>query len=165
MNIVIIVTGSIVGVAYLTELFISWYSGVEYESYAFINRFSGPYSLAYWTMMTCNVISPQLFWIKKIRRSLIATFILSIVVNIGMWFERYVIVVTSLHNEYEPFAWGIYRPSVIEMSIMVGSFFWFGFWFLLFTRLLPPIAIQELKEVLPPPMRKKRSPEVAEAHQ
>ena len=81
MNIVIIVTGSIVGVAYLTELFISWYSGVEYESYAFINRFSGPYSWSYWIMMTCNVISPQLFWIKKIRRSLIATFILSIVVN------------------------------------------------------------------------------------
>ena len=95
MNIVIIVTGSIVGVAYLTELFISWYSGVEYESYAFINRFSGPYSWAYWMMMTCNVISPQLFWFKKIRTSLTATFLLSIVVNIGMWFERFVIIVTS----------------------------------------------------------------------
>ena len=87
MNIVIIVTGSIVGVAYLTELFISWYSGVEYESYAFINRFSGPYSMSYWIMMTCNVVSPQLFWFKKIRRSLVATFALSIVVNIGMWFR------------------------------------------------------------------------------
>ena len=106
MNIVIIVTGSIVGVAYLTELFISWYSGVEYESYAFINRFSGPYSMSYWIMMTCNVVSPQLFWFKKIRRSLVATFALSIVVNIGMWFERYVIIVTSLHRDYRPLILG-----------------------------------------------------------
>ena len=111
MNIVIIVTGSIVGVAYLTELFISWYSGVEYESYAFINRFSGPYSWAYWIMMTCNVISPQLFWFKKIRRSLIATFALSIVVNIGMWFERYVIIVTSIHRDYDPSSWGEFHPT------------------------------------------------------
>jgi molybdopterin-containing oxidoreductase family membrane subunit len=115
-------------------------------------------------MISCNVICPPLFWFKRIRTSMLAVFIISIFVNIGMWFERYVIVVTSLHHEYEPFAWGIYRPSIVEMSIMVGSFFWFGFWFLLFTRLLPPIAIQELKEVLPPPMRKKKSTSEAEAH-
>ena len=94
MNIIIMLTGSLVGTAYLTELFISWYSGVEYESYAFINRFSGPYWWAYWSMMTCNVISPQLFWFKKIRTNLMATFILSLVVNTGMWFERFVIIVT-----------------------------------------------------------------------
>ena len=87
-------------------------------------------------------------------------FVISIFINIGMWFERYVIVVTSLHHEYEPFAWGIYRPSVTEMCILFGSFCWFGFWFLLFTRLLPPIAIQELKEVMPAPMRRPRT----EAH-
>jgi Ni/Fe-hydrogenase subunit HybB-like protein len=93
MNIVIIVTGSMVGVAYLSELFISWYSGVEYEAYAFLNRATGPYMIAYYAMMTCNVISPQLFWFKKIRTNLHLTFILSIVVNIGMWFERFVIIV------------------------------------------------------------------------
>ena len=88
MNIVIMVTGSIVGTAYITELFISWYSGVEYEAYAFLNRATGPYWWAYWSMMTCNVISPQLMWIRKLRRSLLFTFFISIVVTIGMWFER-----------------------------------------------------------------------------
>jgi molybdopterin-containing oxidoreductase family membrane subunit len=92
MNIIVMVTGSIVGVAYITELFMAWYSGVEYEQYAFLNRTSGPYWWAYATMMTCNVISPQLFWFKKIRTSIAASFILSIVVNIGMWFERFVIL-------------------------------------------------------------------------
>ena len=96
MNIVIIVTGSIVGIAYLTELFMAWYSGVEYEQYAFYNRVTGPYWWAYWSMMTCNVISPQLFWFKKIRTNIAATFIISIIVNIGMWFERFVIIVTCL---------------------------------------------------------------------
>ena len=148
MNIVIIVTGSIVGVAYLTELFISWYSGVEYESYAFINRFSGPYSLAYWTMMTCNVISPQLFWIKKIRRSLIATFVLSIVVNIGMWFERYVIIVTSLHRDYLPSSWGEFYPTAIDIGIFIGTLGIFSTLFLMFTRFFPVLALNELKTIL-----------------
>ena len=148
MNIVIIVTGSIVGVAYLTELFISWYSGVEYESYAFINRFSGPYSIAYWTMMTCNVISPQLFWFKKIRRSLIATFILSIVVNIGMWFERYVIIVTSLHRDYVPSSWGEFVPTVVDIGIFIGTLGIFSTLFLMFTRFFPVLALNELKTIL-----------------
>jgi len=91
MNIVIMITGSIVGVAYITELFIAWYSGVEYEQYAFLNRATGPYAWAYWSMMTCNVMSPQFFWFKALRRNIAFTFILSIVVNIGMWFERFVI--------------------------------------------------------------------------
>ncbi len=148
MNIVIIVTGSIVGVAYLTELFISWYSGVEYESYAFINRFSGPYSIAYWTMMTCNVISPQLFWFKKIRRSLIATFILSIVVNIGMWFERYVIIVTSLHRDYLPSSWGEFVPTAVDIGIFIGTIGIFSTLFLMFTRFFPVLALNELKTIL-----------------
>jgi len=148
MNIVIIVTGSIVGVAYLTELFISWYSGVEYESYAFINRFSGPYSIAYWTMMTCNVISPQLFWFKKIRRSFVATFILSIVVNIGMWFERYVIIVTSLHRDYLPSSWGEFIPTATDIGIFVGTLGIFLTLFLSFTRFFPVLALNELKTIL-----------------
>ena len=97
MNIIIMVTGSIVGVAYITELFIAWYSGVEYEQFAFLNRATGPYWWAYFLMMTCNVVSPQIMWIKKIRTSIIISFIISIVVNVGMWFERFVIIVTSLH--------------------------------------------------------------------
>ena len=148
MNIVIIVTGSIVGVAYLTELFISWYSGVEYESYAFINRFSGPYSIAYWTMMTCNVISPQLFWFKKIRRSFVATFILSIVVNIGMWFERYVIIVTSLHRDYLPSSWGEFIPTATDVGIFIGTLGIFLTLFLSFTRFFPVLALNELKTIL-----------------
>ena len=148
MNIVIIVTGSIVGVAYLTELFISWYSGVEYESYAFINRFSGPYSWAYWMMMTCNVISPQLFWFKKIRTSLTATFLLSIVVNIGMWFERFVIIVTSIHRDFTPGAWGEFHPSVTDIGFFVGTLGIFFTLFLLFARYFPVLALNELKTIL-----------------
>jgi molybdopterin-containing oxidoreductase family membrane subunit len=94
-----------------------------------------------------------MLWFKRVRHSIPALFAISIFINIGMWFERYVIIVTSLSHEYEPFAWGVYRPSIVEMGIMIGSFAWFGFWFLLFTRLLPAVAIAELKEVLPLPYR------------
>ncbi len=148
MNIVIIVTGSIVGVAYLTELFTSWYSGVEYESYAFINRFSGPYALSYWCMMTCNVISPQLFWFKKIRTNFTATFILSIVVNIGMWFERFVIIVTSLHRDYIPSSWTMFYPTFVDVGVFVGTIGIFFTLFLLFARFFPVLALNELKTIL-----------------
>ena len=148
MNIVIIVTGSIVGVAYITELFISWYSGVEYESYAFINRFSGPYWWAYWSMMTCNVISPQLFWFKKLRTSFTFTFILSIVVNIGMWFERFVIIVTSLHRDYLPSSWTMFHPTFVDIGVFVGTIGIFFTLFLLFARFFPVLALNELKTIL-----------------
>ncbi|HKL02055.1 MAG TPA: NrfD/PsrC family molybdoenzyme membrane anchor subunit, partial [Cryomorphaceae bacterium] len=148
MNIVIIVTGSIVGVAYITELFISWYSGVEYESYAFINRFSGPYWWAYWSMMTCNVVSPQLFWFKKIRTNLMATFILSIVVNIGMWFERFVIIVTSIHRDYVPSSWSMFYPTWVDIGIFIGTIGIFFTLFLLFARFFPVLALNELKSIL-----------------
>jgi molybdopterin-containing oxidoreductase family membrane subunit len=148
MNIVIMVTGSIVGTAYITELFISWYSGVEYEAYAFINRFSGPYWWAYWSMMTCNVISPQLMWFKKLRRSLLFTFFISIVVNIGMWFERYVIIVTSLHRDYIPAAWSMHYPSHIDIGVYVGTIGLFFVFFLLFARYFPVLALNEVKTIL-----------------
>ncbi|MCB0428880.1 MAG: polysulfide reductase NrfD, partial [Flavobacteriales bacterium] len=108
MNKIIMLTGSMVGVAYITELFVSWYSGVPYENYAFINRATGPYWWAYACMMTCNVVSPQLFWVTKWRRSLTFTFVLSIIVNIGMWFERFVIIVTSLHRDFLPSSWTMF---------------------------------------------------------
>src|SRR5690606_6427603 len=148
MNVIIIVTGSIVGVAYLTELFIAWYSGVEYEQYAFLNRISGPYWWAYWCMMTCNVISPQLFWFKKIRTSIWASWVLSIVVNIGMWFERFVIIVTSLHRDYLPSSWAMFYPTTIDILLFVGSIGVFFTLFLLFLRVLPGIAMAEVKLIL-----------------
>ena len=148
MNIVIMVTGSIVGTAYITELFISWYSGVEYEAYAFINRATGPYWWAYWMMMTCNVISPQLMWFRRLRRSLLFTFIISIVVNIGMWFERYVIIVTSIHRDYLPSSWSMHYPSHIDIGVYVGTIGLFFVFFLLFASFFPVLALNEVKTIL-----------------
>ena len=148
MNKIIILTGSIVGVAYLTELFVSWYSGVEYEQYAFLNRATGPYWWSYWSMMTCNVITPQLFWFKKIRTSLVATFIISIFVNIGMWFERFVIIVTSLHRDYLPSSWTMFHPTFVDVGIFIGTIGIFFTCFLIFARTFPVIALSELKTIL-----------------
>lgn len=148
MNIVIILTGSMVGVAYLTELFIAWYSGVEYEAYAFLNRATGPYWWSYAAMMTCNVISPQLFWWKKLRTNLTFTFILSIVVNIGMWFERFVIIVTSLHRDYVPANWSYFHPTWVDIGIFIGTIGIFFTLFLLFARFFPVLALNELKTIL-----------------
>lgn len=148
MNRIILITGSIVGVAYLTEFFIAWYSGVEYEQYAFINRATGPYWWAYWSMMTCNVITPQLFWSKTLRESVFATFIISIFVNIGMWFERFVIIVTSLHRDYLPSSWTMYSPTWVEAGIFIGSLGLFFTCFLIFVRVFPVIAMSELKTII-----------------
>jgi molybdopterin-containing oxidoreductase family membrane subunit len=148
MNIIIIVTGSIVGIAYITELFISWYSGVEYEGYAFYNRVQGPYAWAYWSMMTCNVISPQLFWIKKIRMSIVATFILSIIVNIGMWFERFVIIVTSLHRDYVPSSWTMFHPTLYDIGEYIFTFGLFFTAFFLFAKFFPVINMAEVKSIV-----------------
>lgn len=148
MNIVIIVTGSIVGVAYITELFISWYSGVEYESYAFINRATGKYWWAYAAMMTCNVVSPQLFWVKSWRRNLKFTFIMSIIVNIGMWFERFVIIVTSLHRDYIPSSWTMFYPTAIDIGVFIGTIGLFFVFFLMFARFFPVLALNEVKSIL-----------------
>ena len=148
MNLVIIVTGSIVGVAYLTELFISAYSGVEYESYAFINRLSGPYWWSYAIMMTCNVVSPHLFWSKKLRTNLAFTFVMSIVVNIGMWFERFVIIVTSIHRDYLPSSWSMFYPTWVDIGIFVGTLGIFSVFYLLFLKYFPVLAFNEVKTIL-----------------
>ena len=156
-----LVTGLIVSYAYITEFFMAWYSGEDPERHAFWNRAFGNYWWATWTMLTCNILIPVLLWFKRVRHSIAALFVISIFVNIGMWFERFVIIVTSLSQEYMPFAWGNYRPSTTEMGIMVGSFAWFGMWFLLFVRFLPPVAIAEIKEVLPAPLRPRARTEAA----
>jgi molybdopterin-containing oxidoreductase family membrane subunit len=148
MNIVIIITGSIVGVAYITELFIAWYSGVEPEQYAFLNRVSGPYWWAYWSMMTCNVISPQLFWFKKIRTNITSTFIITIIVNIGMWFERFVIIVTSLHRDFLPSSWAMFYPTFYDVGVYLFSFGLFFTLFLLFSKFFPMINMAEVKSII-----------------
>ena len=149
MNKVILVTGMMVGYAYGMEFFMAWYSGYEYESFAFINRATGPYAWAYWIMVSCNVISPQLFWVKKFRTSIPIMFVVSIFVNIGMWFERFVITVTSLHRDFLPSSWDYYTPTWVDVCTFLGSFGLFFTLFLLFLRFLPMISISEVKGVMP----------------
>ena len=150
MNKVIVLTGSIVGCAYLTELFMAWYSMVPFEQDIFFKyRIAGPYGWSYWLMMTCNVISPQLFWFRKLRRNVTFTFIMCIVVNIGMWFERFVIIVSSLYRDYLPSSWSVYyRPSIWEVGFYLGTFGLFFTCYFLFSKYFPVIAIAEIKHVL-----------------
>lgn len=155
MNIVIIITGSIVGVAYITEFFIAWYGQVDAEYYAFYNRATGPYWWAYWSMMTCNVISPQLFWIKKIRTNLMATFILAAIVNIGMWFERFVIIVTSTHRDYLPSSWTMFHPTIYDIGQYVFTFGIFFTAFFLFAKFFPVINMAEVKSIIKSTSEKK----------
>jgi len=137
--------GCIVGLAYATEFFIAAYSGNVYEQFVFKNRALGPMAWAYWTMVTCNVFIPQVLWFKAVRSRLPLVFIIVIFVNIGMWFERFVIIVTSLHRDFLPSSWAHYIPSTIEIATLVGSFGLFFTLFLLFCRLAPVIAIAEIK--------------------
>jgi len=145
---VILVTGLLVGTAYTTELFMAWYSGNPYERFTFMNRAFGPYSWAYWLMFSCNVFVPQIFWFKKMRRSVVVLFVASLLVNVGMWFERFNIVVTSLHRDYLPSSWSMYAPTLIELGILLGSFGLFFTCYLLFVRVAPVIAIHEVKHTL-----------------
>jgi molybdopterin-containing oxidoreductase family membrane subunit len=147
MNKIILVTGSIVGYAYATEFFIAWYSGNPYEKFTFINRAFGPYYWAYWTMISCNVLIPQLYWFKRMRTSIGVMFVISITTNIGMWFERFVIIVTSLHRDFLPSSWGYFKPTWVDMCTFTGTIGLFLTLFLLFARFLPMIAISEVKGV------------------
>jgi len=144
----IIGMGGIVATAYATEFFIAWYSGNEFELFAFLNRAMGPFAWAYWTMVSCNVLIPQLLWFKKVRANLLVVFLLSLVINVGMWFERFVIIVTSLHRDFLPSSWQGYVPTYIEIATFVGSFGLFFTCFLLFCRFLPVISMAEIKGVL-----------------
>jgi hypothetical protein len=148
MNKIMLVTGSIVGYAYAMEFFIAWYSGNMYERFVFFNRAFGPYAWAYWIMVSCNVISPQLFWSKRLRTNIPLMFVLSIVINIGMWFERFVIIASSLHRDFLPSSWGYFRPTIVDILTFAGTFGLFLTMFLLFCRFLPVIALAEVKGVL-----------------
>ncbi len=148
MNKIILVTGSMVGYAYIMEFFMAWYSGNIYEAFAFMNRAFGNYAWAYWIMFTCNVITPQLFWFRKFRRSIPIMFTLSIFVNIGMWFERFVITVTSLSRDFLPSSWAYFSPTKWDIMTFIGSFGLFFTLFLLFLRFLPMISMSEIKGVM-----------------
>jgi Ni/Fe-hydrogenase subunit HybB-like protein len=148
MNKIMLATGTIVGYAYATEFFIAWYSGNPYERFVFVNRAFGPYWWAYWTMVSCNVISPQFFWFKKLRTSIPFMFLISIVINIGMWFERFVIIATSLHRDFLPSSWGYFVPTWVDILTFFGTFGLFLFLFTLFVRFLPMVAVSEVKGML-----------------
>jgi len=147
MNKIIILTGSLVGYAYAMEFFTAWYSGVQPEQFTFVNRAFGPYAWAYWIMVSCNVIFPQLFWIRKIRRNIPIMFVIAVLVNVGMWFERFVITVTSLHRDFLPSSWAYFKPTLYDGAILLGSFGFFFTWILLFTKSLPVVSIAEIKAV------------------
>jgi Ni/Fe-hydrogenase subunit HybB-like protein len=140
--------GCIVGLAYATEFFMAAYSGNPYEQFVFFNRALGPFSWAYWTMVTCNVCVPQVLWLRRARRNVAFVFAISILVNVGMWFERFVIIVTSLHRDFLPSSWASYTPTWIEIATLLGSFGLFFTCFLLFCRFIPVIAMAEVKGVL-----------------
>ncbi|MHB8906062.1 MAG: NrfD/PsrC family molybdoenzyme membrane anchor subunit, partial [Melioribacteraceae bacterium] len=148
MNKIMLLTGSMVGYAYAMEFFIAWYSGMEAERFTFLNRALGPYAWAYWIMITCNVVSPQLFWFKKIRRTIPVMFVIAIFVNIGMWFERFVIIVTSLSRDFLPSSWAYYKPTYVDAMILIGSFGFFFTWILLFAKALPVVSMAEVKAVV-----------------
>lgn len=148
MSKIIMLTGTLVGIAYITEFFIAWYSGVEYEQYAFLNRMTGPYWWAYWSMMSCNLFAPQVFWFKWCRTTPWFIFFMSIIVNVGMWFERFVIIVTSLHRDYLPSSWVMYKGSLTEVGLFLGTFGIFFTCFFLFSKFLPVINMSEVKSIL-----------------
>ena len=149
MNKIIMATGLMVGTAYGIEFFIAWYSGVSVERFAFYNRAFGNYWWAYWIMVSCNVFIPQLFWFKFFRTNTIAMVVICIFVNIGMWFERFVITVTSLCRDFLPSSWHYFHPTAIDIMMFMGSFGLFTTLFLLFCRFLPIIAISEVKSIMP----------------
>jgi molybdopterin-containing oxidoreductase family membrane subunit len=148
MNKIMLVTGMMVGYAYAMEFFISWYSGNDYEQFAFVNRAFGPYWWAYWIMVSCNVLVPQMFWFRRFRRSIPVMFVVSILINVGMWFERFVIVM-SLSRDFLPSAWGYYKPTWVDIATLLGSLGLFFTLFFLFLRFLPMIAMAEVKNVMP----------------
>jgi len=146
-------TSLVVGCAYMTEWFVAWFSGNEFEQSFFANRIWGQWWWASAILYTCNMVLPLSLFSQRLRRNASWLFILSFTVNIGMWFERFVIVVPSLSHEFEPWQWTSYRPTWVDYAILCGSFGWFSMWFMLFIKQLPIIAIAEVKEIVAPRLR------------
>ena len=146
---VMLATGLIVAYGYVMEAFFGWYSGNLYERFMIYNRMTGPYKWVYWSLILCNVLAPQLIWFKRFRRNLVVLFLLSIVVSIGMWLERFVIIVTSLHRDFLPSSWGMYSPTGWDFSMFLGTIGLFFALLFLFIRFLPIISIFEMRTILP----------------
>ncbi|MFY9984398.1 MAG: NrfD/PsrC family molybdoenzyme membrane anchor subunit [Chthoniobacterales bacterium] len=146
---IILLTGSIVGYAYSMEFFVAYYGANPFERFAFINRYFGPYWWASWSMFTCNVIMPQLFWVRAFRRNVITVIFVAMCVNCGMWFERFVIFVISLTRDFLPSSWGTYYPTWVDIWTFIGTIGIFVTLFLLFIRFLPMVAMSEVRSVLP----------------
>jgi Ni/Fe-hydrogenase subunit HybB-like protein len=148
---IMLATGLIVGYGYMVEIFIAWYSGNPYESYMILNRMTGPYAPFYWALIFCNMLVPQLLWSERVKRSVSLLFAISLVVNVGMWLERFVIVITSLHRDFLPSSWGMYTPTWVDWAIYAGSIGLFLTMLFLFIRVLPMISIFEMRTILPAP--------------
>lgn len=146
---ILLATGMMVGYAYTMEFFVAWYSGNEYESFIFKERAMGHYAVAYWIMFSCNVFIPQILWFKKVRSHIPTLFVVSILVNIGMWFERFVITITSLSQDFLPANWGFFKPTIWDMLTFLGTFGLFFTCIILFVRFLPSVAMAEVKGTLP----------------
>ncbi len=146
---IILVTGMIVSYGYMMEVFFGWYSANPYESFMISNRMKGPYATIYWLLIACNVLAPQLFWLKSMRASIPALFIVSVIVSFGMWFERFIIVVTSLHRDFLPSSWGMYYPTKWDFGMFFGTIGLFISLLFLFLRFLPMISIFEMRTILP----------------
>jgi molybdopterin-containing oxidoreductase family membrane subunit len=146
---ILLVTGLIVAYGYMIEAFTAWYSANTYEIYMMRNRMAGPYGPAYWALLFCNVLTPQFLWIKRIRTNVLLLFIISLIVNVGMWLERFVIVVTSLHRDFLPSSWGRYEPTMWDWGTYVGTIGLFLALLFLFLRFLPMISIFEMRTLVP----------------
>jgi molybdopterin-containing oxidoreductase family membrane subunit len=146
---VMLVTGLIVAYGYMTEAFIAWYSADRFEGFVPLNRFTGPYAYFYWALLFCNVVAPQALWMKRVRESVPVLFVLSLIVNVGMWLERFIIIVTSLHRDFLPSSWGMFQPTFWDISTFVGTLGLFVALLFLFLRFLPAISISEMRTILP----------------
>ena len=154
---VMLTTGLVVGYGYMTEIFLAFYSGDHFEMYMMVNRFFGPYAWAFWTLMLCNIVAIQPLWFKPVRRNVYALFVISMFVNVGMWFERFMIIVMSLHRDFLPSSWGMYAPTHIDIMMYVGTIGFFLLLFFLFVRALPMISIAEMRELVSIKMGGKRA--------
>ena len=146
---VMLVTGLIVAYGYTIEAFIAWYGGNKYEGFMMWNRMTGPYAPVYWLLICCNIVIPQALWSRRVRTNTKALFVIAIIVNIGMWLERFIIVVTSLHRDFLPSSWGSYSPTIWDWATFVGTIGLFLTLLFLFLRFLPMISIAEMRAILP----------------
>ncbi len=149
MSKIMLATGLIVAYGYMMETFMAWYSGSTYERYMVMNRFKGPYATMYWLLIACNVVVPQVLWIRRVRHSVAALWVISLVVGVGMWLERFIIIVVSLHRDFLPSSWAMYKPTFWDFSMFIGTIGLFMSLIFLFVRFLPMISISEIRGILP----------------